>query len=319
MDLTRRSFLAVAAAAPIAGRMSQGPGGEAITTRSFTRAGIEVPILGLGTAPLGTLGDDKEEAAVAVIRRAFDLGVRYFDTAPSYDKHRAERRIGKALAGRRDQVLLATKSYVAAKAGAMAELEQSLEVLGTDHVDVFQVHAVGDDEDRKRKLDPDGGTLAAAVQAKKDGKCRFIGVTGHAHPEVLAQCLDDFAFDTMLVPVNCADPLWRSFVEGVLPKAKAKGTSVVAMKVFAAGKLIGRDGGPTAEQCLRWALSQDVAVAVPGCTTIAHVETDAAVVRPFVAMGREEQQAVTAAVGAHPGKTLEWYKKEKAATKQAGK
>lgn len=316
MSISRRDFLAAAAAAPFV-RLPQDPAADEappIPRRKLGRTGLEVPILGLGTAPLGTLPDDQEDAAVAVVERAYALGVRYFDTAPSYDKHRAERRLGKALAGRRDQVVLATKSFLA-KEPALAELEQSLRALATDHVDVFQVHAVGDHEDRKRKLDSEKGALAAALQAKQAGKCRFIGVTGHAEPEVLAQCLEDFPFDTILVPVNCVDPLWVSFVQGLLPKAKEKGTAVIAMKVFAAGKLV-EGGKVTAAECLRWALSQDVAVAVPGCKAIAEVEVDAAAVRPFTAMTVADQVALTKQLGTHPGNPLEWYKKDRAGAKR---
>lgn len=311
MDLSRRTFLAAAAAAPFL-RLPQDPQQPPIPLRQLTRKRLDVPMLGFGTALLGRLPDEQEDAAVAVIRRAYELGVRYFDSAPSYDAHRSERRLQKGTAGLRDKVWMTTKSFLVPKHDALAELESSLKVLGTDHVDVFQVHAVGDDEDRKRKLDADKGTLAAAIQAQKDGKCRFIGVTGHAEPEVMARCLDDYDFDTMLVPVNCADPLWRSFVLEVLPKAKAKGTTIVAMKVFAAGKLIDA-GVVTAAECVRWTLSQDVAVAIPGCTTVAQVEADVAAVRPFVPMTKQEQEALTAKVGAHPGNALEWYKKEKPA------
>jgi aryl-alcohol dehydrogenase-like predicted oxidoreductase len=318
MVLSRRAFLAAAAAAPFV-RLPQDPAKPAepppIPTRKLGRTGLQVPILGLGTAPLGTLPDDQEEAAVAVVRRAFELGVRYFDTAPSYDQHRAERRLGKALAGKRDQVVLATKSFLLPKEKALAELDDSLRTLGTDHVDVFQVHAIGDAADRQRKLDPEKGTLAAALAAQKAGKCRFVGFTGHAEPDVIAQALDDFAFDTLLVPVNCADPLWVSFVQTVLPKAKAKGTAVVAMKVFAAGKLL-ETGVVTAAECLRYALSQEIAVAVPGCRTIAEIEADAAAVRPFVPLGDEEQAALTAKLGKHPGNSLEWYKKDRAPAKK---
>jgi len=316
MVLTRRDFLAAAAIAPFV--RTQDPVAKEqppMPLRKLGRTSLELPILGLGTAPLGTLPDDQEDAAVALIARAFALGVRYFDTAPSYDDHRAERRLGKALVGKRDQVVLATKSFLLPKANALAELEASLRALGTDHVDVFQIHAIGDDEDRKRKLDPEKGVLAAALQARKDGKCRFLGVTGHAEPEVLARCLDDFPFDTILVPINCADPLWVSFVQGVLPKARALGTAVVAMKVFAAGKLVAT-GKVSAAECLRWSLSQDVAVAVPGCRTLAELEVDAAAVRPFVPMDGPAQAAIVQKLGTHPGNALEWYKKDRAGAKK---
>jgi len=324
MRPTRREFLAAAAAVPFV-RLPQDPAGAPqlppppppppLPKRKLGRTGLELPILGLGTAPLGMLADDQEEPTVAVVRRAYELGVRYFDTAPSYDAHRSERRLAKGIAGKRDAVVLATKSFLVPKEKALEELESSLKVLGTDRVDVFQVHAVGDAEDRDRKLDPDKGTLAAALAAQKAGKCRFVGLTGHAEPEVIAAALERFAFDTLLVPVNCADPLWVSFVKHVLPVARAKGTAVVAMKVFAFGKLL-ETGKVTIADCLRWALSQDVALAVPGCRTVAELEADAAAVRAFTPMGVEEQRALTARLGAHPGNSLEWYKKDRAEQKK---
>lgn len=315
MTSTRRDFLlgtmALGAGALLRGQDPPAvPPVQAMPRRPLGRTGLQVGIVGLGTAPLGTLPDDQEDAAVAVVRRALELGANYLDTAPSYDRHRAERRIGKAIAGRRDDVVLATKSFHLQKQHALLELEQSLQALGTDRVDVFQVHAVTDHEDRKRKLDADAGTLAAALQARKDGKCRFIGVTGHAMPEVIAQCLRDFAFDTVLVPVNAADPLWRSFVGEVLPVAKERGAAVVAMKVFASGALAKQ---ASAAECVRWALSQDVALAVPGCKTVAELEADVAAVRPWQAMSEAEQQALTRRFAPHPGNALEWYKREQSA------
>lgn len=318
MDLTRRRFL-TGAAAGIAGARLLGqdpvpaPPVEPLPTRALGRTGERVPILSLGTHPLGTLPDDREDEAVAVTRRALELGVRYLDTAPSYARHRAERRIRKALVGRdRDDVLIATKSYELPKAKALAELDESLEALGTDHVDVFQVHAVTDDEDRARKLDPDDGVLAAALAAKKAGKCRFVGVTGHADPEVMARCLDDHDFDTILVPVNAADPLWLSFVRDTLPKAREKGTGVVAMKVFAAGRLVAGDAPrATAAECVRFTLSQPVATAIVGCRTLAELEADVRAVTPFEPMDADAQKALTGRFDPHPGNELEWYKRRR--------
>jgi aryl-alcohol dehydrogenase-like predicted oxidoreductase len=278
-------------------------------TRPLGATGEKVSVLALGGHPISTLPDEKEEEAVAIVRRALELGVTYLDTAPSYGDHRSERRIGKAVKDRRDKVLLATKSYIMTKEKALAELEASLAALGTDHVDVFQVHAVGDDEDRKRKLDTEKGTLAAAIAAKKAGKTRFVGVTGHMDPAVLAQCLKDFPGDTMLVPVNCADPLHASFVETALPVAKERKVGVVAMKVFAAGKLVQGDKAKAAE-CLRYALSQDVATATAGFVSIAQLEADVLAVKRFEPMPADEQKALTSRFAPHPGKSLEWYKKD---------
>jgi aryl-alcohol dehydrogenase-like predicted oxidoreductase len=318
MAITRRTFVA-GGALGLAGLRPrpQDPVRAAepvpLPARPLGATGLEVPILSLGTHPLGTLPDERDDEAVALIRRALDLGVRYLDTAPSYSDHRAERRIRRALEGRdRGRVMIATKSYELPKARALAELDASLAALGTDHVDVFQVHAVGDDEDRARKLDPDDGVLAAALAAQRAGKCRFVGLTGHADPEVIARCLDQHRFDTLLVPVNAADPLWLSFVRDTLPKAREKQVAVVAMKVFASGRLLAGDPPrATPADCLRFTLSQPVATAVVGCTSIAELEADVAAVAPFVPMPDGEQRELTARFAPHPGNELEWYKKRR--------
>jgi uncharacterized protein len=318
MRFTRRTFLAGAAGALAAGgvplslargddddRALAGP----MPTRPLGATGEKVSVLALGGHPISTLPDEREADAVAIVRRAIELGVTYLDTAPSYGEHRSERRIGKAVEGRRDKVLIATKSYLAPKAKALEELDASLKALGTDRVDVFQIHAVGDDADRKLKLDAEKGTLAAALAAKKAGKARFIGVTGHMDPEVLAQCLRDFAFDTLLVPVNCADPLHASFVKTALPVAKERRVGVVAMKVFAAGRLVEGERATPAE-CLRFALSQDVATATAGVTSIAQLEADVRAAKSFAPMPADEQAKLTSRFAPHPGKPLEWYKKD---------
>lgn len=317
MSLTRRRFLATSAAAALASSLRTGRAEEdetpdpllaAMPRRPLGKTGAHVSLLALGGHPLGQLDDD--DLAVRIVRRALELGVTYFDTAPSYARHRSERRIGKALGGRRDEVLIATKSYAMPAAKALEELEESLDALGTDRVDVFQIHAVTNAEDRKRKLDPEAGVLAAALQAKRQGKVRFIGVTGHADPEVMADCLEVHDFDTLLVPVNCADPLHRSFVEHTLPRAKAKGVGVVAMKVFAAGRLVEGDAPrATAAECLRYALSQDVATATAGFDSLAQLEADVRAVKAFRPMPADAQAALTERQAPHPGRSLEWYKR----------
>ncbi|MBK8975420.1 MAG: aldo/keto reductase [Planctomycetes bacterium] len=319
MDLSRRHFLQWTAASGLAaGGLPQDPQAppadpldRPLPHRPLGRTGLTVSQLALGTHPLSTLGDEHEDDAVALIRRALDLGVNYVDTAPSYTRHRAERRIGRALRGRdRDGVILATKSYELPKRKALDELDASLEALGVDHIDVFQVHAVGDDDDRRRKLDPDDGVLAAALEAKRAGKCRFVGVTGHQDPEVMARCLDDHEFDTLLVPVNCADRLWVSFVDHVLPRAAEKGVGVIAMKVFAAGRLVqGDTRRASLEDCVRYTLSQTVATAIVGVRTIAELEADLRVAKTFQPLSADALDALVAACEPHPGNALEWYKK----------
>jgi aryl-alcohol dehydrogenase-like predicted oxidoreductase len=290
-----------------------------IPRRKLGRTGLEVGILTLGTHPLGTLPDSKEREALRIIEKAHAAGVNYYDTAPSYARHRAERRIGMALRQvikrKRESILLGTKSYLLPKDKALEELDRSLAALGTDHVDIFQIHSLQSHEDRKRKLDDEKGILAAALAAKKAGKCRFIGVTGHVHPEVMAQALEDFDFDTILVPINAADPLWRSFIQKTLPTAKKKGTGVIAMKAFAAGRLVRGIRDPKEREqrmrdCLRFTLSQDIATASVGAKSLAELMTDLRLVQAWEAMPEQEQKLLTAKYAPHPGNSLEWYKRE---------
>jgi aryl-alcohol dehydrogenase-like predicted oxidoreductase len=309
VDISRRRFLTGAAAAGLTLGLEDATAREAdltrpMPTRKLGGTGLTVSVLALGTHPLGRMKD--ENAAVQLVRRAYDLGITYFDTAPSYSKHRAERRVGAGLRGVRDKVLLGTKSYLLPKAEAMAELEASLKALGTDRVDLFQVHSIRNPKDRDAKLDPERGTLAAAIEARRQGKCRFIGVTGHVDPVVMASCLEVFDFDTVLVPVNCADPLRTSFIRTTLPAAKKREVAVIAMKVFAAGKLV-----PKAEvaECVRFALSQDVATASVGADSVARLEADVLAAKRFRPMPAAEQAALTKRFAPHPGKALEWYKK----------
>ena len=273
-------------------------------TRKLGGTGETVSVLALGTHPLGKLRDEK--AAVALVRRAYDYGITYFDTAPSYSRHQAERRVGAGLKGLRDKVLIGTKSYLMPKKAAMDELDASLKALGTDRVDLFQVHSIRSAKDRDAKLDPEKGTLAAAIQAKKQGKCRYIGVTGHVDPKVMASCLDIFDFDTVLVPVNCADPLYHSFIKGTLPKAKQSGVAAIAMKVFASGRLVPK---ANADECVRFALSQDIATASVGVSNLKELEADVRAAKRNLPMPQAEQAALTKRFAPHPGTSLEWYKR----------
>jgi aryl-alcohol dehydrogenase-like predicted oxidoreductase len=127
----------------------------------------------------------------------------------------------------------------------------------------------------------------------------------------MAGCLDLHDFDTILVPVNCADPLHRSFVEHTLPVAKKKGVGVVAMKVFAAGRLVaGESPRASVTECLRYALSQDVATATAGCDTIEQLEADVRAAKAFAPLTDDVAKALVARQAPHPGTSLEWYKRD---------
>jgi len=306
--VSRRRFLRDSAVAGI-GLAAAGPFAFAedrpMPMRKLGSTGVEVSLFGLGCFPLG--GRIAEKEAVAVIRRAHELGVNYFDTAPSYGRGASETRVGKALAPVRDKVLIATKTLARDRKGALAELDASLKRLQTDHVDVWQFHALSSTSDTGRIL-AEGGALEAAVEAKKAGKVRFVGITGHADPNVFVDAMKRHAFDTLLIPLNCIDPHHRSFESIALPAARKAKIGVVAMKVFCSGRLPGQKI-VKAEECLRYTYGLPVSTCIVGADSIGRVELAAHVARNGKAMESEERGKLRDATKAHSPK-LEWYKRQ---------
>ena len=214
----------------------------------------------------------------------------YFDCARSYWGGRAEEAYGLGLRGVRNDVFLTTKSHARTAQGAAQDLETSLRLLQTDHVDLWQVHAVESQEDIERILGP-GGALEAFDAAKRAGKCRFIGFTGHADPAAHAALLRAYdGWDTVLMPLHAADHAYLSFEQGALPVAVERGVGVQAMKVFGKGFLL-RSLHPA--ECLRYALSlPGVHVAVCGAGTQGQMEDNIRAVRDLTRMTPDELAAV---------------------------
>lgn len=329
--LSRRSFLLRASAAgaclaaPWAlGRSACGSGEP--PTASLGVTGRTLPRFGLGCFPVGQLAD--EDDAHAVLTRALDLGVRYFDTAPSYARGRSEQRLGRALrewlaadASRsRADLFVATKTLERSASGARRELEESLDRLGLEYVDTLQCHEVHDDFET---LFAAGGAVEGLQRARGEGLIRHLAITGHRNPRYLVESIrrlpprdDGSGFVTALVPVNPIDVQHLSFVRGFLPFAAEQGVAVIAMKVFGGGFLLDRtleDGAPaySAGDLLRYALAQPaVAVAVPGCDAIEHVETDHAAIASFTPPDGAWLAEMESRAGVHEGKSTEWYKEE---------
>jgi len=170
--------------------------------RALGATGVMVPLVGYGTAPLGEKQVSRE-AALRCLNHAIDLGITYLDTSPDYG---SEPYLGQVMRSRRSEVFLATKVNRRSREGAKQELESSLQKLQTDHVDLIQAHAVNTWADLEQVLAPDGA-LAGLEQARQEGKVRFIGITGHARPEILAHALAHYPFDTVLVALGMADRL----------------------------------------------------------------------------------------------------------------
>ena len=315
---TRRGFLRLAAAAGAAtlaprALAQQDPAErkrileKPIPVRDLGRTGMKPTILGLGGFYLGNLRDD--DAALGVVRRALDLGVNWFDVAPSYNRGVAEDRLGRALKGRRDRVLVATKSTIREGPGALADLEESLKRLRTDRVDLFQFHAIRTARDVEA-IFAEGGAHAALLKAKKDGKVLHLGFTGHFDPELMAAVCRERPLETVLMPLNGLDPHERSFEKGTLPAARDAGIGVIAMKLFASGRLVDDPAlSPTPEACVRYALGLPVATAIVGCSTVEELERDLLVAKAFEPLTDAERTALLARTKPMVEKKIEWYKR----------
>jgi predicted aldo/keto reductase-like oxidoreductase len=250
-------------------------------------------------------------SAAAHVRSVYDLGVTYFDCARSYWGGRSEEAYGIGLRGVRKNVFLTTKSTRRKAKEAEEELRTSLRLLKTDYVDLWQVHGVQTADEVDTILGP-GGAMEAFEAAKKAGRCRFIGFTGHFDPEVHATLLRRYdKWDTVMMPLHAADPAYLSFEKTALPVAVERGLGVQAIKVFAKAYLL-RSLNPT--ECLRYVLSlPGMHVAVCGAGTLGQMEDNVRAVRDFRKMSPDEMEDVRkrALVGAgvQTGPGLEYWKK----------
>jgi aryl-alcohol dehydrogenase-like predicted oxidoreductase len=256
--------------------------------RTLGRTGARLlPVSLGGEGILRTTGRAKE--AVPVILEALRLGVRYCDTAPAYQQ--SQDYYGEAFRsagpGARDGVFLASKTHERTRDKALRLLDDSLRRLGTDRLDLWQMH----DLRHRRELDVlggPGGALAAAREAQADGRVRFIGLTGHHDPDVLVEAMRRFPFDSVLVALNPADPRYRPFAPTVVAEARRQGMGVVGMKVMAAGPLL-REA--SAAELIRYTASIADTVII-GCSTVAEVRENLAVAHAFTPMPEAERRAL---------------------------
>ncbi len=222
--------------------------------RSFGTTGVTVPLIGYGTAPLGKSHISREHAA-RCLNHAIDRGITYLDTSPDYG---SEPHVGEVMRTRRDEVFLATKINRRSREGVLDELQASLRRLQTDHVDLIQVHAVNAWADLEQALAPDGA-VAALEDARAQGLVRFIGITGHARPELLAHALRQYPFDSVLIALGMADHLVTGPDTFFLPVAQERDTAVIAMKVLGHGEF------PNVERALHYSLAlPGVSLAIVG-------------------------------------------------------
>ncbi|WP_269539920.1 aldo/keto reductase [Cerasicoccus fimbriatus] len=266
-----------------------------VPLRPLGKTGVDVAMLGLGGHHFGQIKN--ERTAIKLGRRAIDKGVTFLDNAWCYHGGRSEERMGQMLQdGYREKVFLMTKHHGRkTKAEAMEQLETSLKRLKTDHIDLWQFHEIGYQQDIDW-IFGDDGAIAAADQAKQDGKVRFIGFTGHKYPEVLSNMMvAGYEWDAVQMPVNPFDPHYHSFIKGTVPYIVDRGAGVIAMKTMGGGggNLL-RSGAVTYQDCLNFAWSQPVSTIVCGMTTNDMVDQNVAAAQSFQPMSQEAIDALLA-------------------------
>ena len=264
-----------------------------IPQRTLGQTGYSATILGLGgEGVLRTYGQERE--ATAVIEAALAEGINYFETARAYSG--SESYLGPNLKGHRDKIFLTSKSHGRSFKEAMAHLTITLKNLDTDYLDLWQVHDIRTMEEVEA-LGTKGGALEAFREAQEKGWTRFVGVTGHHDPEILRRALDLYEFDTVLLPVNPAEPQHASFLP-LAQEAMDKGMGVIAMKTLCRGQLpqLAEDPDAIVGELLAYAWSHPVSLAVVGADSAAQVRQLAAAARNFIPMTPEEQQTLEEAV-----------------------
>ena len=304
--MRRRTFVgSVFAGFATAGYGARPPKPKAgdIPRRTFGKTGEQLTVIGQagGRFPLISF-----EEAKAITLRAYDLGINYFDNSIDYWDGRSEEVYGAVLPPFRKNVFITTKANNRTRAGAQAELELSLKHLRTDYIDLWQIHALEEKDEVEQIMGP-GGAMEAFVAAKKAGKCRFIGFTGHHDPHVHLEMLKAFdQFDSILMPLHIADPGYLSFEKLTLPVAVDRGMAIQGMKNFANGKLA---QSFSIKECLHYVLSLPVSCTTVGCTTIGQLEDDVRFAQQFKPLSPEEMNALRKRADNIKGPVLEDWKR----------
>ena len=257
---------------------------DGIPYRELGRTGERVSAIGLGGWHLALPGVS-EQLALRIVRHAIEEGINFLDNSWDYNGGASEKRMGKALqGGYREKVFLMTKVDGRSGAEATRQLEQSLRRLKTDRIDLVQHHEVIRFDDPHRIFDEDGAN-AALVAARKAGKLRYIGFTGHKDPLVHLRMLQvahehGFVFDTVQMPLNVMDAHYRSFEQMVLPELVKHHIGVLGMKSMGNGIIL-KSRTVTAVECLHYALNLPTSVVITGCDSMKILEQALEAARTF--------------------------------------
>ena len=299
--MQRREFIRTATAAALIASLGEQLGlaaapGE-IPRRALGRTGRQVSLLGIGGAHIGE-SYVPEAVGIQIIRTALDAGATFLDNCWDYNKGVSEIRMGKALRdGYRDKAFLMTKTDGRDAATATEQIDESLQRLGTDHVDLLQLHDIHDMAEPEKIFGP-GGAIEAVQAAQKAGKVRHIGFTGHKNPDVHLHMLavadqHGFAFDTVQMPLNVMDAHYDSFGQKVLPVLKQKNIGVLGMKPIGARDIL-KSNTVSAVECLQFAMSLPVSVCITGCDSMEILNQALGVARNFQPLAHEQITAMLA-------------------------
>lgn len=254
----------------------------ALPQRPLGKTGVQVPIIGYGTAPLGkikVMDAAFMHKSVNLLNYAIDQGITYLDTSPDYG---SQPKLGEVMKTRRDEVFLATKVNKRQRNDVLDELRQNLKELQTDHVDLIQIHAVNTMADLEAALAPDGA-ISALEEARRQGMTRFVGITGHARPDVLAHAVERYDFDTVLLALGAVDRLVTGPEAAFLPIAQSKNVGVIAMKVYGHGELKQR------ALALRYSLSlPGVSLAILGMDDQSQIDENVRLAQNISALSESE-------------------------------
>ncbi len=281
----------------------------AIPKRALGKTGVDVSILALGGVIGMQLPPSKDHDPAAIAETALDLGITYFDTAPSYNNRQSEANYGQVLARRRKEVFLACKTGDRSYDGTMQSVEQSLKQLRTDHLDLLQIHGVSSREDLPAWGKP-SGVFTALQKLREQRVTRFIGVTGHDSAEMLRRAIEMYEFDTLLTTLNPVSRR-RPFREDLLRAANEKRMGVIAMKVMGGGNGCLVVGNPykkvlrtyhdetphqvKAQSLIRYTLGLPISVAVIGVANIDQLKANVRCskqIKPMSVVEREELEKV---------------------------
>lgn len=301
-------------ATPVEAEAVDTPRPEPMPTRNLGKTGYKVGIFSLG----GQASLEKahnEDIAVPIIEKALDLGVNYIDTSSIYGgpERWSEQYVGKVMKHRRNEAFLATKTKERTREGSKRMIDKSLELLQTDHIDLWQLHDIGTMTDIN-EIFAKGGAMEALLEAQDQKIVKHLGITGHYRPDALIEAIHRHPFDTILMAVNAADPHHFSFSEQLLPLAVEKQMGIIGMKVPARGRILSTWTPPPIEQqkhmwegmvlaptpgtlrmreAMYYSLSLPVSTVIIGCDSIAQLEENVQLAREFTPLSQAQMTALT--------------------------